>query len=197
MCAICLCADRFGLDWAHDAISFAFHMSMHFPCIRTLFQYTCYTWNCLGLFWLSLFLFLSFCLRYSCLWHLSVNPLQLGTLFVPELLHHLILLCLIFGSVMMMPLRHFRRTFLDEAFIRNAKSFCRILPTPTFPLSFTVGDGSHCVMSRSPVISCLYRSFTLTCTRLIVQYLFSLLVFEVRAFLSHRNLLRMCFRSLG
>ena len=38
------------------------------------------------------------------------------------------------------------------------------LPTPTFPLSFTVGDGSHCVTSRSHVLSCLSKSFTLTCT---------------------------------
>ena len=35
MCAICLCADRFGLGWAHDAICFACHMFMNFPCIRT------------------------------------------------------------------------------------------------------------------------------------------------------------------
>ena len=101
-----------------------------------------------------------------------------GTLFVLELLHPLILLYLIFGSVMMMPSRHSQRTFLDEAFIRNAKSFCRTLPIPTFPLSFTVGDKSHCVTSRSPVLSCLSRSFTPTCTRLIVQYLFSSLAFE-------------------
>ena len=52
-----------------------------------------------------------------------------------------------FGSMMMMPLRHFRRTSLDEAFIRNANSFCQTLPTLTFPLSFTVGDRSHCVTS--------------------------------------------------
>ena len=31
-----LCASRFGLGWAHDAISFACHMFMHFPCIRSL-----------------------------------------------------------------------------------------------------------------------------------------------------------------
>ena len=48
---------------------------------------------------------------------------------------------------MMMPSRHSWRTFLDKAFIRNAKSFCRTLPTLTFPLSFTVGDGSHCDVS--------------------------------------------------
>ena len=101
------------------------------------------------------------------------------------------------GSVIMMPLRHFRKTFLDEAFIQNAKSFWRTLPTPTFPLSFTVGDGSHCVTSRSPVLSCLSRSSTPICTGLIGQYLFSSLVFEVCAFPSHRSLLRMCFGSLG
>ena len=53
MCAICLCADRFRLGWAHDAFSFARHMFMHFLCIRTSFQYTWYIWNSLGLFWLS------------------------------------------------------------------------------------------------------------------------------------------------
>ena len=93
--------------------------------------------------------------------------------------------------------KEFLKNFSRRGFIRNAKSFCRTLLTPTFPLSFTVGDGSHYVMSRSPVLSCLSRSFTLTCTRLIVYYLSSSLVFEVCAFLSQPNLLRMCFRSLG
>ena len=53
------------------------------------------------------------------------------------------------------------------------------------------------VTSRSPIHLCLSRSFTPTCTRLIVQYLFSSLAFEVRTFLSHCNLLQMCFGSLG
>ena len=53
MCAICLCADRFGLGWAHNAFSFACHMFMHFPCIRTSFQYLIFetAWdfsNCLS-----------------------------------------------------------------------------------------------------------------------------------------------------
>ena len=39
-------------------------------------------------------------------------------------------------------------------------------------------------MSRSPLLSCLSRSSTPTCTGLIGQYLFSSLAFEVRAFLS-------------
>ena len=47
------------------------------------------------------------------------------------------------------------------------------------------------------VPSCLSRSFTPTCTRLIIQYLSFSLAFEVRAFLSHRSWLWMCFGSLG
>ena len=45
-----LCVSRIGLGWAHDAISFACHMFMHFPCIRTPFQYTCYIWIFFGVF---------------------------------------------------------------------------------------------------------------------------------------------------
>ena len=58
-------------------------------------------------------------------------------------------------------------------------------------------DGSHCVMSWSHVLLYLSRNFTPTCTRLIVQYLFSLLAFEIRTFLSHCNLLRICLGFLG
>ena len=197
MYAICLCADRFGLGWAHDAICFAYHVFMHFPCIRTIFSIYLLYLNCLGLFWLSFFLSLSFCLRWSCLWHLSINPLRPETLFILMPLRLLILPLSLFGSVMMMPIRHSRRTFLSEVFIRNAKSYWQTSLTLTFPLSFTVGNGSHCVTSRSLVLSCSFNSFTPTCTRLIVQYLSSLFAFEVCVFLSHRSLLRMCFRFLG
>ena len=103
----------------------------------------------------------------------------------------------LFDFVMMMPTRHSRRTFLDEVFIRNTKSYWQTSPTLTFPLSFTVGNGSHCVTSRSLVLSCSFRSFTSTCMGLIVQYLSSLLAFEVHTSLSHRRLLRMCFGFLG
>ena len=65
------------------------------------------------------------------------------------------------------------------------------------PMSFTVGDGSHCVMIRSPVLSCLSKIFTPTCMRLIVQYLFSSLAFEICTFLSYCSLLRMCLWFLG
>ena len=128
--------------------------------------------------------------------HSDGSPFQPGTFFILMALRLLILPLSLFGSVMMMPTRHSRRTFLDEVFIRNAKSYWRTSPTLTFPLSFTIGNRSHCVTSRSPILSCLSRSFTPTRTGLIVQYLVSSLAFEVRAFLSHRNLLRMCFGSL-
>ena len=42
-----LYAGRIGLGWAHNAISFACHMYMHFPCICTSFQYSYY----IELFW--------------------------------------------------------------------------------------------------------------------------------------------------
>ena len=91
----------------------------------------------------------------------------------------------------------FSENFSRRSIHSERQSFCRTLPTLTFPLSFTVGDGSHCVMSRSHVLSCLSRSFTSTCMGLIVQYLSFSLAFEVRAFLSHRSWLQMCFGSLG
>ena len=98
---------------------------------------------------------------------------------------------------MMIPTRHSQRTFLDTTFILNTKSFWRTSPTLTFPLSFTVGDGNHYVTSWSLVLLCLSRSFTPTYMGLIIQYLFSLLEFEVCAFPSHHSLLRMCLWFLG
>ena len=74
----------------------------------------------------------------------------------------------LFSFVMMMPTRHSQRTFLDTAFILNTKSFWWTSPTPTFPLSFIVEDGSHCVTSQSHVLLCLSRNFTPTCMGLIV-----------------------------
>ena len=108
-------------------------------------------------------------------WHLNVNLLCPETFFV---LGHPLLLTLLphtFGSVMRRPNRTSLRTFLEKAFIWNAKSFCQTSPTLTYPLSFTVGVGSHCVTSRSLVYPCLSRSSTSTCMDLIIRY-FSLLL---------------------
>ena len=65
----------------------------------------------------------------------------------------------LFSFMMMMPTRHSQRTFLDEVFIWNTKSFWRTSPTSTFSLSFTVGNGSHCMTSRSLVLLYLSKSF--------------------------------------
>ena len=151
----------------------------------------------LGLFWLFLSLPLSSICVNLCLWHPNASLLRPKTLFVSGHPLRLILLLHLFDSVMRMPERPSRRTFLDEAFILNAKLSWRTSLTLTYPLSFTVGVGSHCVMSRSHVHPCWSRSFTPTCMDLIFEYLISSLAFEVRALLSHRRLLGMCFVSLG
>ena len=124
--------------------------------------------------------------------HPNTSLLRLRTLFVSG--HPLLLIIHFFlsDSVMRRPNRTSLRTSLDEALIRNAKSFCRTSPTLTYPLSFTVGVGSHCVMSWSLVHPCLSRTFTPTCMDLIIQYLFLLLAFEVRTLWSHRILYLMC-----
>lgn len=84
----------------------------------------------------------------------NVNPLRPRILFVLVPLPLLIMYLSLSSSVKMMPTRHFRRTCPDEAFIQSAESFWVILLTPTFPLSFTVGNGSLFVMSPSLFLSC-------------------------------------------
>ena len=132
----------------------ACHMFMYFPCIRTLFSIYFDIFELLGTF-----LIVSFSLYFSvyvslCLWHRNVNLLRPETLFVLGHCLHLILLPLLFDSIMRMPKRTSWRTFLDEVFIRNAKSFWQTSPTLTYPMSFIVGVGSHCVTSRSHVLPC-------------------------------------------
>ena len=146
-----------GLDWAEPMMQFSFacHMFMHSHAYVLSFQYIFIYLNCFGTF-LSVSFFPPLSLVYvSASWHQNVSLLRLGTLFV---LGHLLLLLippsLLFGFVMSKPKRTFRRTFLDEVFIRNAKSFCQTSPTLTYPLSFTVEVGSHCVTSRSPIHPC-------------------------------------------
>ena len=134
---------------------------LHITCscifIHTYFTFSIFLY--IELFWdFSNCLFLPPSLSPSCisllLWHLNVNLLHPRTLFVSGHLLHLILHHLMSSSTMRRPNRTYLRNFLDEAFIRNAKSFCRTSPTLTFPLSSTVGNGGHCVTSRSPVHPC-------------------------------------------
>ena len=122
---------------------------MHFYANVPSSFYICYIVSC----WcfsncLSLSLPLSLFLTLVASWHLNVNPFYPGTLFVPG---HLLLLLfltphpLTSGFVMKRPNWTSRRTFHGVAFIWNAKSFCQTPLTLTYPLSFTVGVGSHCV----------------------------------------------------
>ena len=115
------------------------------------------------------------------LWHPNVNLLRLGTLFVS--MHPLLstLLLSLSSFVMRRPNWTSLRTFLDEAFILNAKSSCRTSLTPTYPLSSTIGNGGHYMTPRSLVHLWWSWSFTLTCMDSIFQYLISLLVFKVLA----------------
>ena len=129
-------------------------MFMYSPCIRTLFSIYLLYLNCFGIFLivsLSLPLFL-FTLVMSMAPKRkstpSQNPLHSGALSLSDPTPPHI------SSVMRMPKRTSRRTFLNEVFIRNAESFWRTSPTLTFPLSFKVGDGSHYVTSRSIVLPC-------------------------------------------
>ena len=172
-------------------------MFMHFPCICTLLSILVIV-ELLGTFlivFLSRPLVLFTLVMSMALKHKSTsawNPFHSGASSSSDSAP-----LSLFDSVMMMPTRHSRRTFQDEVFIRNAKSYWRISPTLTLPLSLIVAIGSYCVTSQPLVLSCLFRSFTPTCMGLIVQYLSSLLAFEVCAFLSHCSLLRMCFGFLG
>ena len=131
-------------------------MFVHSHAYVLSFQYIFIYLNCFRTF-LSVSFFLPHSLVYiSASWHQNVSLLHLGNLLVPR---HLLLLLLLpppllFNFVISKPKMTSRITFLNEAFIRNAKSFCRTSPTLTYPLSFTVEVGSHCVTSRSPIHPC-------------------------------------------
>ena len=100
---------------------------------------------------LSLSLFFLFMLVVSMAPKLKSNPSRNPLRSEHHLL--LILLPLLFGFMIRMLERTSRRTFLDKVFIQNAESFWQTSPTLTFPMSFIVGVGSHCVTSQSLVLS--------------------------------------------
>ena len=146
-----------------------------------------HTYNSFPSFWYY-FLLVHFCLSFSlslsffwivCAWHLSANVLRLGTLFV---LGHLLLLILhpvMLGFVMIKLVKTFQRTFLNVAFIQNAKLSFRISPILIYPLSLTVRVRNPFMIYWSIVPLWSYKSFTPICTDLIIPYLFFLLLFEI------------------
>ena len=124
------------------------HSQAYVPSILYILLY-----QLLGTFLIvSLSFFLSFPLTLLASWHLSVSPLRLETLFIPG---HLLLLLFLTPhpltscSMMRRPNRTSLRIFHNATIIRNAKSFCQIFLTLTYPLSSTVGVGSHYVAPRS------------------------------------------------
>ena len=132
----------------------------------------------------SLSFFLSLPRTLVASWHLSVSLLRPGTFFISGhllLLLHLTPLPLMSSSLMRRPNRTSLRTFHYVAFIRNTKSFCQTSLTLTYPLSSTVGVGSHCVVPPSRALLWTYKNSTLICTDLILLYLSFLLAFEVYA----------------
>ena len=154
VCLLC-CNDCMlvGLDWAEPMMN----LSLHVTCSCIFHVYVPSSFYILIYCLVGAFLIVSFSpflsfLHQSDLWHPNANPLCPRTLFV--LGHPLLLLTLhllMYGSVMIKLERTFRRTFLKEAFIQNAKSSYQIFLILTYPLSSTVGVGGHCGTSWSLV----------------------------------------------
>ena len=96
-----LCVGRFGFGWVHDAFIFACHMFMYFHAYVPSSFYIFYivsSWCFSNFLSFSLSLSLSLSLSFTLVtsWHLHVNPLCPGTLFVPR---HLLLLLLLTHSL--------------------------------------------------------------------------------------------------
>ena len=176
----CLYAGRFGLGWAHNDITVARHMLMHFHAYVLYIQYISIYLNYFWDFSECFFLPPHSLVYVSASWHQNISLHRLGTLFILGHLRLLNLPLLLFNSVMSKLEKTSQRDFLNEVFIRNAESSCRTSPTLTYPQSFIVEVGSHCVTSRSPVLLCWSWSSTPTCMDWIILFLFFILVFEVR-----------------
>ena len=94
-----------------------------------------------------------------------------------------------------------RKDFLENFSRRGVHSERRVIladfaDTDLPNVIHSRGWESLCDISAH-VLSCWSRCFTPTCMDLILQYLFFILAFKVRAMLSHRNLFRMCFMFRG
>ena len=128
-------------------------MLMHFHAYVLHILYILIFLNCFRTFLIVFFSPPHSLIYVNVSWHLNASLFRPETLFV---LRHplLILLPHTSNSMMRRPKQTFLRTSLDEAFIQNAKSSCRTSPTLTYPLSFTIGDRSHCVTSRLLVHPC-------------------------------------------
>ena len=149
-----LCCVLVGLDWTEPMMHLYLHVTCSCIFVHTYLQGSIFV----ILYLVGAFLIVSLSpspslfLTLVASWHLNVNPFHPETLFIPW---HLLLLLLLtplhltFGSMIRRLNQTSRRNFHDEAFIRNAKSFYQTFLTLTYPLSSTVGVGSHYVASWS------------------------------------------------
>ena len=129
---------------------------MHFHAyVPSSFYFSIYL--VVGTFFIVSFsFFLSFPLTLVALWHLSVSLLRPETLFILGhllLLLHLTPLPLTSSSMIRRPNYTSLRTFHDETFIRNTKSFYQTSLILTCLLSSRVGVRSHYVVPRSRALS--------------------------------------------
>ena len=187
-----LCAVRFGLGWAHDVFKFACHMFMHTYLQVSIFLYILSCWcfsDCLSL---SPSISLSCVSCFMAPKHKSTpsqNPLHSGA----------------FSSSDPTP-SHVRfrdekaRKDVSEKFSRRGIHLERQVilldfMILTYPLSSTIGVGSHCVAPQSLALPWSYKSLTPICMDLILQYLNFLLAFEVRALWSFQILYPRCSMS--
>ena len=188
MCALSiamLCAGRFGLGWAYDAIIFACHMFMHFHAyVPSIFYISIYL--VVGTF---LIVFLSFFLSFS--------PSYISCVMAPKhkstpSRNSLRSRVSSFFSPSNPTPSHswFRDEKAKSDFFKNFSqrgihSKLQVVLSDfsdiDLPLSSTVGVRSHYMVSWSRALPWSYMSSTPVCTYLITLYLSFLLAFEVCA----------------
>ena len=191
MCANWLCPGRIGLGWAHDAISFACHMFMHFPSICTLFSiYLLY------LKYVGTFLIVSLSLSFLFTLVVSMAPKRKSTPSQNSL-HS--------GASSSSDPTPSHIWFCDEDarkdFSENFSQWGVHSEHRVILADFTYTDLLNVIHSQGweslcdvPITcpSVLIRSFTPTGMDLILQYLSFILAFEVHTLLSHRSWYPMC-----
>ena len=140
-------------------------LNFHVTCSCTFHAYVLLIFSFYGLR-------LCFCSAFSLslsnrtsLWHPNrENPFRLRTLFkVSGHPFHLFLLFhLTFSSMMRRPRRTSLRTSRNVMFIQNTRTFCQTFLTLRYPMSFRLEVGNLYVRNPCVILSCLYRSSTLT-----------------------------------
>ena len=156
-----LCARRIGLGWARDVFTIAYHMLMHFHAYIPYILYILIYWLWLMLFCVSLSLPLSLLFTLVASWHLNINLLRPGTLFI--LGHPLLLILLphMFSSVMIKPEKTFWRTF----FRRGIHSKCQVILS-----NFSNTDLPTVIHSRGWESLC---DVLVTCPSVLIQKFYS------------------------